>query len=84
MDALKYFGMIVQERDKKMEKMQSIEPNIADLVNGWFKSYCLDYKFEQRSLNGFGKTDEKFPATDNSIFYYPIFKLVKKLKYENR
>ena len=67
-----------------MEKMQSIEPNIADLVNGWFKSYCLDYKFEQWSLNGFGKTDEKFPATDNSIFYYPIFKLVKKLKYENR
>ena len=33
-----------------MEKMQSIEPNIADLVNGWFKSYCLDYKFEIKNF----------------------------------
>lgn len=31
--------------------MQSIEPNIADLVNGWLKSYGLDYKLEQESLN---------------------------------
>lgn len=30
---------------------QSIEPNIADLVNGWLKSYKLDYKLEQESLN---------------------------------
>lgn len=29
-----------------MAKMQSIEPNIADLVNGWLKSYGLDYKLE--------------------------------------
>lgn len=34
-----------------MEKIQSIEPNIADLVNGWLKSYGLDYKLEQESLN---------------------------------
>lgn len=34
-----------------MAKMQSIEPNIADLVNGWLKSYGLDYKLEQESLN---------------------------------
>ncbi|MDO9212910.1 MAG: N-6 DNA methylase [Methylococcales bacterium] len=26
---------------------QSIEPNIADLANGWLKSYKLDYKLEQ-------------------------------------
>lgn len=26
---------------------QSIEPNIADLANGWLKSYGLDYKLEQ-------------------------------------
>lgn len=32
-------------------KVQSIEPNIADLVNGWLKSYKLDYKLEQESLN---------------------------------
>lgn len=31
--------------------MKSIEPNIADLVNGWLKSYGLDYKLEQESLN---------------------------------
>lgn len=34
-----------------MAKVQSIEPNIADLVNGWLKSYGLDYKLEQESLN---------------------------------
>lgn len=31
--------------------IQSIEPNIADLANGWLKSYHLDYKLEQESLN---------------------------------
>ncbi|GFO77763.1 site-specific DNA-methyltransferase (adenine-specific) [Bathymodiolus platifrons methanotrophic gill symbiont] len=30
---------------------KSIEPNIADLANGWLKSYNLDYKLEQESLN---------------------------------
>lgn len=30
---------------------KSIEPNIADLANGWLKSYKLDYKLEQESLN---------------------------------
>lgn len=30
---------------------QSIEPNIADLANGWLKSYRLNYKLEQESLN---------------------------------
>lgn len=30
---------------------QSVEPNIADLANGWLKSYELDYKLEQESLN---------------------------------
>ena len=34
-----------------MYKIQSIEPNIAYLVNGWLKSYGLDYKLEQESLN---------------------------------
>ena len=26
-----------------MTKTQSVEPNIADLANGWLKSYKLDY-----------------------------------------
>jgi len=30
---------------------QSIEPDIADLANGWLKSYKLDYKLEQAPLN---------------------------------
>ena len=30
---------------------KSIEPNIADLGNGWLKSYKLDYRLEQASLN---------------------------------
>lgn len=32
-------------------KVQSVEPNITDLANGWLKSYHLDYKLEQESLN---------------------------------
>ena len=32
-------------------KVQSVEPNIADLVNGWLKAYKLDYKLEQETLN---------------------------------
>lgn len=32
-------------------KVQSIEPNIADMANSWLKSYELDYKLEQESLN---------------------------------
>lgn len=33
------------------EKIQSVEPNIADLVNGWLKKYGLDYKLEQENIN---------------------------------
>lgn len=35
----------------KKQSVQSVEPNIADLVNGWLKKYGLDYKLEQESLN---------------------------------
>ena len=34
-----------------MAKVQSVEPQIADLANWWLKSYRLDYKLEQESLN---------------------------------
>ena len=34
-----------------MGKVRSVEPNIADLVNGWLKKYKLDYKLEQEALN---------------------------------
>ncbi|ASM36441.1 HsdM family class I SAM-dependent methyltransferase [Campylobacter sputorum] len=32
-------------------RYQSIEPKVADIVNGWLKSYGCDYKLEQGSLN---------------------------------
>ena len=35
----------------KSASQKSVEPNVADLVNGWLKSYGLDYKLEQESLN---------------------------------
>ncbi len=31
--------------------IQSVEPNIADLGNSWLKSYNLNYKLEQESIN---------------------------------
>lgn len=30
---------------------KSVEPNIADLANGWLKSHKVNYKLEQESLN---------------------------------
>ena len=35
----------------KSKIVKSIEPNIADLANGWLKSYGLDYKLEQNLIN---------------------------------
>lgn len=31
--------------------VKSVEPNVADLVNGWLKKYKLNYKLEQEELN---------------------------------
>ena len=33
------------------KKIQSVEPNITELVNGCLKSYKSGYKFEQKPLN---------------------------------
>ena len=35
----------------KKPSRQSVEPNVADRVNSWLKSYGLDYKLEQEPLN---------------------------------
>lgn len=35
----------------KNSQNKSVEPNIADLANGWLKKYKLDYKLEQEELN---------------------------------
>lgn len=33
------------------KNIQSVEPNIADLANGWLRSYKLDYRLEQEPIN---------------------------------
>lgn len=40
---------------------KSVEPQIADLANGWLKQYKLDYRLEQQSLN---------PSIDNALNEY--------------
>lgn len=40
---------------------QSVEPNIADLANSWLRSYGLNYKLEQQTLN---------PEIDNALKAY--------------
>ena len=50
-NALVCIYKIQNKGEIKMAKIQSVEPNIADLANGWLKSYKLDYKLEQESLN---------------------------------
>jgi len=41
----KFFGGVL------MKNNQSVEPKIAELGNSWLKSYGLNYKLEQESLN---------------------------------
>lgn len=38
-------------KNKMAKNIQSVEPNIADLANGWLKSFKLHYKLEQETLN---------------------------------
>lgn len=55
--------------------IQSIEPNIADLANGWLRSYGLDYKLEQEPLS-----DE----IDKALMYYFIIAKTKCPKFQNK
>lgn len=48
---LEKFDFTESEDDMAKKTIQSVEPNIADLANGWLKSYKLAYKLEQESLN---------------------------------
>ena len=45
------FFIKIWKEEHRMSKKQSVEPQIADLGNGWLKTYHLDYKLEQGSLN---------------------------------
>lgn len=40
-----------QPTAKSQKAVKSVEPDVADLANGWLRSYGLDYKLEQASLN---------------------------------
>ena len=69
-----------------MAKIQSVEPNVADLANGWMRSYKLDYKLEQESLNteidraldeyfsknGGNRPDAKLLLRDKNMVNYPV------------
>jgi hypothetical protein len=52
---------------KGKKTVQSIEPNITELGNGWLKSYKLDYKLEQEYFGTKGKPTEIDKALD---YYY--------------
>lgn len=62
--------------------VKSVEPNIADLANGWMKSYGLDYKLEQESLNSeIDKAlNEYFSKTGGKGGNRPDAKLLKRDK----
>ena len=43
-EQLKDLVQKTKEKIKMAKNIQSVEPNIADLVNGWLKAYSVDYK----------------------------------------
>ena len=66
--------------------IKSVEPMIADMVNGWLKSYNLDYKLEQEPLNTEidNALDEYFSKSGGNGGNRPDAKLLlrdKKLRY---
>jgi hypothetical protein len=79
----------------KKATIQSVEPNIADLCNGWLK----ECKLEQQSLNteidkdledyysknggvGGNRPDAKLLLQDRNLNYYPV--LIEYKGYENK
>ncbi len=71
---------------KTNSNVKSIEPNIADLANGWLKSYKLDYKLEQNPLaEDIDKAlDTYFSKNGGSGGNRPDAKLLLSDKYGNR
>ena len=67
-------------------KPQSVEPNITDRANGWLKSYQLDYKLEQESLNAdIDKALEEYASkSGGSGGNRPDCKLLVEDSYKNR
>lgn len=69
----------------KRSSNKSIEPNIADIANGWLKKYNLDYKLEQEELNPeIDKAlDDYFSKNGGSGGNRPDAKLLLQDKYNN-
>lgn len=69
----------------KRSSNKSIEPNIADIANGWLKKYKLDYKLEQEELNPeIDKAlDDYFSKNGGSGGNRPDAKLLLQDKYNN-
>lgn len=67
-------------------KIQSVEPKIADLANGWLRSYGLDYKLEQESLNTeIDKSLKEYFSKNGGVgANRPDAKLLLKDQYENK
>ena len=55
---------LVSTKKSSAKQIQSIEPKIADLVNGWLKSYRLRYFLEQEKINL--EIDEAFEKAPQS------------------
>ena len=71
---------------KKSITIKSVEPNIADMANGWLKSYKLDYKLEQNPLaEDIDKAlDTYFSKNGGSGGNRPDAKLLLSDKYGSR
>ena len=67
-------------------KIQSVEPNIADLANGWLRKYKLDYKLEQESINtSIDKALADYYSKNGGVGgNRPDAKLLLKDKYNNK
>ena len=67
-------------------QVQSVEPNVVDLVNGWLKTYRLEYKLGQENLNNEidNALTEHFTKNGGSGVNRPDVKLLlqdKRLNY---
>ena len=59
---------LVSKKKSSAKQIQSIEPKIADLVNGWLKSYGLRYFLEQEKINlEIDEAFEKAPSKSGGV-----------------
>ncbi|ENZ5948221.1 VRR-NUC domain-containing protein, partial [Escherichia coli] len=68
---------------KSRKSVKSVEPEITELANSWLKSYRLDYKLQNASLNGEidNALDAYFSKNGGAGGNRPDVKLLVKDKY---